>query len=187
MKRKRLLSVLLSAVFLFSFFPATGIVASAVSAGDSFTYTQADHWGIENDIWSWQWALADTEDFSDMTFTNVEGQGDCYVADWDLYPYCAARWGGNNVHPNVNADAARVFTAPASGEITLSVSVARAANFSAPSGATPTSFRILQGNTVVYPTEGEYQILTSTTAEVITLNLQVLASRALLLGNLERG
>ena len=140
MKSKRLLSVLLSAVFLFSFFPATGIADAAVSAGDSFTYTQADHWGIENDIWSWQWALADTEDFSDMTFTNVEGQGDCYVADWDLYPYCAARWGGINVHPNVDADSARVFTAPASGWVTVSVSVARASAFTTPSSKSPTSF-----------------------------------------------
>lgn len=179
MKRKRLLSVLLSAVFLFSFFPATGIVASAVSAGDSFTYTQADHWGIENDIWSWQWALADSEDFSDMTYTYVEGQGNCYAADWNLYPYCAARWGGNNVHPNTAADAARVFTAPASGDVTLSVSVARAANFTAPSAGTPTSFRILLGDTVVYPSEGNHRILTSTTPEIITLNLKVLAGEKL--------
>ncbi|MBO5221709.1 MAG: hypothetical protein J6C26_05295, partial [Clostridia bacterium] len=150
-------------------FPATGIADAAVSAGDSFTYTQADHWGIENDIWSWQWALADTEDFSDMAFTNVEGQGDCYVADWDLYPYCAARWGGINVHPNVDADSARVFTAPASGWVTVSVSVARASAFTTPSSKSPTSFRILLGETTVYPTEGNYRIITSATAETITV------------------
>ncbi len=149
--------------------------ATSVSVGDSFTYTQTEHWGKESNIWSWQWALSDSNDFSDMTFTNVSGQGDCYVADWDLYPYCAALSGGNTVHPNTKADAARVFTVPVSGKVTVSVSVARKSNFTVSSSATPTSFRILQGDTVVYPTVGEYKILNSTTSENITLNLKVLA------------
>ena len=41
------------------------------------------------------------------------------MTDWDKYPYCAARKEGINVHPNEDADSARVFTAPASGWITV--------------------------------------------------------------------
>ena len=117
MKLKQLLSILLAVALLLPVMPCQG--ATAVSVGDSFTYTPAEHWGVTNDIWSWQWALADTEDFQDMKFKNISGQGDCYVADWDKYPYCAARKEGINVHPNEDADSARVFTAPASGWITV--------------------------------------------------------------------
>jgi hypothetical protein len=118
--------------------------------------------------------MADSNTFSDMTFTNVDSLGACYVADWQSYPNCAAHKGGNNIMPNINADAARVFTDSTSGEATVSVSVARTADFTMSSGGrTPTSFRILLGNTIMYPAEGEYQILNSSTAEVITLNLKV--------------
>lgn len=178
--KNKIFSLFLVTVLLFSVGSSCIFSAEpAVSAGDSFTYTPEEHWGIENDIWSWQWALANTENFSDMSFTTVEGQGECYVADWNLYPYCAARWGGNNVHPNISADAARVFTAPVSGEISVSVSVARVADFAVPSWTTPTSFRILLGNTVVYPSEGDYQILTSTTPEQINLDLKILEGEKL--------
>lgn len=168
MKIKRLLSALLSTVLLASILPTAGVAETAVVDGDSFTYTAAEHWGVDNEIWSWQWALADTEDFSDMNFTNVEGQGDCYVADWELYPYCAARKGGINVHPNEKADAARVFTAPASGWVTVSASVARSSVYVTPSSKSPTSFRILLEETTIYPTEGRYRILTDPKAETIT-------------------
>ncbi len=173
--KKRMLSLVLTLALLATLSVGSVYSAQEVTPGTSYTYTQADHWGKESDIWSWQWALSDTTQFQDMTFTNVSGQGDCYVADWDLYPYCAARWGGNNVHPNVGADAARVFTAPASGSVTLSVSVARGSQFGAPTNNSPTSFRILLGDATVYPAEGEYLILTSTTPQIITLPLKVFA------------
>ena len=84
MKKIRLLSGFLALLLLLSVIPP--LSAAAVAAGDSFTYTKAEHWGKENGLWSWQWALADAEEFSDMTFTTIEGQGECYVADWEKYP-----------------------------------------------------------------------------------------------------
>lgn len=183
---KKMVSVALSIVLLATsmslgdVFGANVATAATVSAGSSFTYTQADHWGVQNNIWSWQWASADSNTFSDMTFTTVEGQGECYVADWQTYPNCAAHKGGNNVMPNANADAARVFTAPESGQVTVFITVARTADFTmSEGGRTPTSFRILLGNTTVYPTEGEYRILNSSKSETITLNLKVLAGEKL--------
>ena len=157
------IALLMAGISLGDIFGTSDIVASA---GSSYTYTQADHWGVQNDIWSWQWAPTDSNNFSDMTFTNVDGVGACYVANWQTYPNCAAHKGGNNLMPNVNADAARVFTAPESGQVSLSVTVARAADFTMSAGGrTPTSFRILLGNTVVYPPEGEYRILNSSKPE----------------------
>ncbi len=171
MTHKRFLCVFLTLVLLLSLLPTVGFGADTVKAGDSFTYTQAEHWGKANEIWSWQWALSDSTDFSDMTFTTVEGQGECYVADWDKYPYCAARKGGINVHPNEKADTARVFTAPASGWITVEASVARTNAYTTPSSNSPTSFRVLLEKTTVYPTEGDYQILTSTETENISFRI----------------
>ena len=164
--------MMLAVILLLSLLPiASG--AETVAAGSSFTYTKADHWGKESDIWSWEWALADSEDFQNMTFTTVEGQGECYVADWEKYPYCAARSGGNNVHPNEKADAARVFTAPATGWVTVSATVNRTNEYTVPSSKSPTSFRILLETTTVYPTEGDYLILTSTEPKVITTKVYV--------------
>ena len=160
---------LLVTVVLLSLFPVTGMSAEAVKAGDSFTYTKAQHWGVTNSIWSWQWATADSKSFSDMTFTTVDGQGEVYAADWEQYPYCAARNGGINVHPNQKADAARVFTAPASGWVTVEVSVARTSAMAVGTKATPTSFRILLENTTVYPSTGDYLVLSTTATESISL------------------
>lgn len=56
--------------------------------------------------------MADTEDFSDMKFKNISGQGDCYVADWNKYPYNYADQLGEKVHPAEAADTVKTFTAP---------------------------------------------------------------------------
>ena len=165
---KRTLCLVLTAVLLLGLLPATG-ASDGVQPGDSFTYSKAEHWGTDNGIWSWQWAEYDSNDFSDMTFTTVEGQGEVYAADWEKYPYCAARSGGINVHPNINADAARVFTAPASGWVTIHATVARTAEVVAKTKATPTSFRILLEDTTVYPTKGDYRILSTTETEDISV------------------
>ena len=169
MKFIKTLSMFLVLTFLICLLPTVGYGAEAVTVGSSFTYTKADNWGMNDGIWSWQWALADSEDFSDMVFTTVEGQGEVYAADWEKYPYCAARSGGINVHPNIDADAARVFTAPASGWVTVSASVARTAELVVAKKNTPTSFRILLENTTVYPTTGDYRILTSTATEELSV------------------
>ena len=175
MKKQRLVGLLLALTLVLSASGGFPLFAQEVLPGTEYTYTTADHWGQESDIWSWQWAPADSTDFQNMSYTYVEGQGQCYAADWATYPYCAARWGGYNVHPNMNADAARVFTAPADGTVVLSGSIARTGNFNAPSGNTPTSFRILLENTTVYPAQGAYQILTSTTPEPIQVTVKVRA------------
>ncbi len=167
MKCARFLSMILVGVLFLALLPTIGVAEEAVNPGDSFTYTKADHWGKKNDIWSWQWAEYDSNDFSDMTFTTVDGQGEIYAANWELYPYCAARSGGINVHPNINADAARVFTAPASGWVTVSATVARTSDLAVATKSTPTSFRVLMEDTTVYPTEGNYRILSTTTTEDI--------------------
>ena len=171
MNRIRFLSLLLVTILLFSLLPVNAMAEDAITPGDSFTYTKEDNWGIDDGIWSWQWALADSHNFSDMTFTTVDGQGECYVADWALYPYCAARSGGINVHPNAKADAARVFTAPATGWVTVTATVARGSDVAVATKATPTSFRILLENATVYPTKGDYQVLSTKEAEHITLQV----------------
>ncbi len=176
---KRLFCLLLTAVLVLSLLPVAGGTKGGVQVGDSFTYTPEEHWGADDGIWSWQWALADSTDFSDMIFTTVEGQGEVYAADWTLYPYCAARKGGINVHPNAKADAARVFTAPASGWVTVTATVARQNEFTTPATSTPTSFRILLEETTVYPTTGDYRILTSATEEVLTASVFVKAGERL--------
>lgn len=179
MKIKRFLCVLLSAAMLLCMIPITGSAAAAVSVGDSFTYTPEEHWGVTNDIWSWQWALADTESFSNMKYTDVSGQGKCYVANWDKYPYCAARRDGINVHPNKDADAARVFTAPASGWVTVDVTIARDKVYESFEKNSPTSFRILLEDVTVYPSIGEHRVLTSTAEESITCRVFVKAGEKL--------
>ena len=83
------------------------------------------------------------------------------------------------MHPNVDADAARGFTAPASGWITITASIARTSEYTIPSSKSPTSFRILLGSTTVYPTTGDYLILTSKTAEVVTARAYVKAGEKL--------
>ena len=76
MKFRKLLSMFLVLTFLICLLPTVGYGAETVTVGSSFTYTKADNWGMNDGIWSWQWALADSEDFSDMAFTTVEGQGE---------------------------------------------------------------------------------------------------------------
>ena len=179
MKNNRWISILLILAMCLGSMPMMTMAADGVKVGDSFTYTKADHWGKESNIWSWQWALADSEDFSDMVFTTVEGQGECYVADWEKYPYCAARSGGINVHPNAKADAARVFTAPASGWVTVEATVNRTTDYPVPSSKSPDSFRILLEEATVYPTVGDYLIVHTTTAEEIETKVYVKAGEKL--------
>ncbi len=177
--KKKLLCSLFALLFLLSLFPILYATGDTVQPGTSFTYTQEEHWGKSSDIWSWQWRLAGGGPFQDMVFTNISGQGDCYVADWELYPYCAARWGGNNVHSNTNADAARVFTAPASGSVSINITIARTGEFTSPTGNTPTSFQILLNDTIIYPSEENFLILTSTTQKNITVTAKVRAGEKL--------
>ncbi len=171
--KKRWFSIFLTAVILLNLLASVGIATDGVQEGDPFTYTKAEHWGVDSEIWSWQWAKADSTDFYDMVFTNIDGQGEVYAADWETYPYCAARNGGINVHPNAKADAARVFTAPASGWVTVDISVARTAEMVVAAKNTPTSFRILLENATVYPTKGAYRVLTSKEPEDITIRVFV--------------
>ena len=169
MKKCRWIPILLLIALLVELLPSFVSAQGTVRPGESFTYTKEEHWGVEDGIWSWEWALADSTDFYPMSYTTVDGQGECYVADWELYPYCAARNGGINVHPNEKADAARVFTAPASGYVTVSVSVSRTSDMTVGTNSTPTSFRILLEDTAVYPTKGDYHILVSKEGEEISV------------------
>ena len=169
LKTVQFVCVFLVALLFLPLLTPMSVAEERVQSGDSFTYSKAEHWGKDDHIWSWQWAEYDSNDFSDMTFTTVEGQGDVYAADWEKYPYCAARSGGINIHPNINADAARVFTAPASGWVTIHATVARTAEVVAKTKATPTSFRILLEDTTVYPTKGDYRVLSTTDTEDISV------------------